>query len=67
MMTQTISVTGMTCANCVRHVREALAEIPGVRGVEVDLATERASLDVEREIDRATLRAALEAQEYGLQ
>lgn len=65
-MTQTISVTGMTCANCVRHVRDALAEIPGVRTVDVDLATERATLDVEREIERETLRSALEAQEYGL-
>ena len=32
----TLTVTGMTCGNCVRHVQEALAEIPGVH-VEVDL------------------------------
>jgi len=27
----------MTCGNCVRHVEEALADLPGVRA-EVDLA-----------------------------
>ena len=25
-----IEVTGMTCANCERHVRDALAAVPGV-------------------------------------
>ena len=34
-----LSVTGMTCGNCVRHVREALEELPGVRaGVDLDAA-----------------------------
>lgn len=66
-MVQTITVTGMTCANCVRHVRDALADLPGVSGVEIELASGRATFEVAREIDTATLRAALEAQEYGLQ
>lgn len=65
-MIQALTVTGMTCANCVRHVTAALSEIPGVRGVSIDLSSGRADLDVEHEIDRATLRAALEADEYGL-
>lgn len=33
-----LSIAGMTCGNCVRHVREGLQEIPGVRA-EVDLGT----------------------------
>jgi copper chaperone CopZ len=31
-----LTVRGMTCGNCVRHVQEALAELPGVSAV-VDL------------------------------
>jgi P-type Cu+ transporter len=49
----TLSVGGMTCDNCVRHVEEALAGIPGVRAM-VDLAaatavvTHDASVPVDR-------------------
>lgn len=65
-MIQTITVSGMTCANCVRHVRDALGEMPGVRAVDVDLASGRTTLDVEHEIDLAAIRTILEADEYGL-
>ncbi len=65
-MTQTFTVTGMTCANCVRHVRDSLGEMPGVRRVDVDLASGRTTLDVEHEIDLAAIAAVLEAEEYGL-
>lgn len=34
-----LTVDGMTCGNCVRHVRDALAEIPGVSAsVDLDAA-----------------------------
>jgi len=33
-----LSVGGMTCQNCVRHVREALQAVEGVRSVDVELA-----------------------------
>jgi copper chaperone CopZ len=33
------TVTGMTCGHCVMSVREAVSEVPGVDGVEVDLAS----------------------------
>ena len=35
----TLEVRGMTCNNCVRHVTKALQGLPGVRAVEVDLAS----------------------------
>ena len=66
MTTQTLTVTGMTCANCVRHVRDALAQIPGVTDVVVDLASGRATLRTQAPIDPATLRSVLEAEEYGV-
>ncbi len=35
-----LTVRGMTCGNCARHVHEALTEIPGVRAtVDLDTAT----------------------------
>ena len=37
-----LGIAGMTCASCVRRVERALAKVPGVAGVSVNLATERA-------------------------
>jgi len=65
-MIQTISVTGMTCQNCVRHVGQALSVLPGVRSVDVDLDGGAARLDTEREIPRAELTAALDEAGYQL-
>ncbi len=39
-----LPITGMTCASCVRRVEKAIARIPGVDNVAVNLATERASV-----------------------
>jgi copper chaperone CopZ len=38
METINLSITGMTCGNCVKHVEKALKGVEGVTGVEVDLA-----------------------------
>jgi Cu+-exporting ATPase len=35
-------VTGMNCANCARHVTDALQGVPGVAGADVSLQEERA-------------------------
>ena len=40
----TISVGGMTCAACVRRVEQAIGEVAGVRDVNVNLATARATI-----------------------
>ena len=37
--TRTYEVGGMTCEHCRASVREEVAEVPGVDGVDVDLAT----------------------------
>jgi len=39
-----LPVQGMTCASCVNHVQKALSQVHGVENVNVNLATERASL-----------------------
>jgi copper chaperone len=39
--TATYAVTGMTCEHCARAVRDEIGRLPGVVGVDVDLATGR--------------------------
>ncbi|MBP9902400.1 MAG: cation-translocating P-type ATPase [Verrucomicrobia bacterium] len=39
-----LSVTGMTCNNCARHVTEALQSVPGVHSASVALEAGRASV-----------------------
>ncbi|MBW7926733.1 MAG: heavy-metal-associated domain-containing protein [Fimbriimonadaceae bacterium] len=64
MPTTLYNVTGMSCQNCVRHVREAIAALPGVLSVEVDLASGSARVE-HTELDDAALIAALEDEGYG--
>ncbi len=39
-----LTVEGMTCQNCARHVREALLSVPGVSVATVDLEAQRATV-----------------------
>ncbi len=39
MQTVQLSVTGMTCGNCVKHVDHAIRAIAGVEDVQVELAS----------------------------
>ncbi len=41
----TIPVTGMTCASCVVTIEKGLSKLPGVSRVNVNLATEKASIE----------------------
>lgn len=46
LKTITLSIAGMTCANCVAHVEGSLLSVPGVINVNVILATERATVEI---------------------
>jgi len=62
-----LPITGMTCASCVRRVERALAKVPGVESVAVNLATERATVDFYPGVaSLADLRVAVEQAGYGL-
>jgi Cu+-exporting ATPase len=43
----TFRVEGMTCASCVARVEKALARVPGAAGAAVNLATEKAGVDLD--------------------
>src|SRR5207302_6051058 len=59
-------VTGMTCASCVASVEDALRGVAGVRTADVNLATERARVEVDSaSADDAALVRAIERAGYG--
>src|SRR5438093_13203654 len=59
-------VTGMTCASCVASVEDALRGVAGVREADVNLATERARVEVDpTRADDAALVRAIERAGYG--
>lgn len=41
-----LAISGMTCASCVSHVEEALKKVSGVESVSVNLATEKAEVEL---------------------
>ncbi|GAB4293112.1 MAG: heavy metal translocating P-type ATPase [Ignavibacteriaceae bacterium] len=45
-----LPVTGMTCASCVARVERSISKVPGVKNVSVNLATEKATLEVDDEL-----------------
>ena len=58
-------VQGMDCANCVATVRSAIAHVPGVTSVEVYLATEKASVTLDRSrVGAERIRQAIESAGY---
>lgn len=54
-----IAIEGMSCASCVGRVEKALAALPGVQQVAVNLATERATIRSAWPIPFADLRQAV--------
>ncbi|MGZ8273707.1 MAG: copper ion binding protein, partial [Burkholderiaceae bacterium] len=60
-----LPVEGMTCASCVAHVEKALAKVPGVRKVAVNLATESAAVEGAG-LNAAALQGAVGAAGYAV-
>ncbi len=59
-----IAVAGMTCASCVGHVEKAIAKLPGVTRVSVNLATERADVTFAGAADAGAVVQAIERAGY---
>lgn len=59
-MKKKITIEGMSCMHCVKHVEEALKEISGVMGVKVDLQGKNAVVDLSGEVSDDALKAAIE-------
>src|SRR5690606_38873119 len=54
-----LAIEGMTCASCVGRIERALGKVPGVRRVSVNLASERAHVQLLEGTPAAELLAAV--------
>lgn len=54
-----LPIEGMNCASCVGRVEAALSQVPGVNHVAVNLATERADLRLEGNVETSRLVEAV--------
>ena len=59
-------VSGMTCASCVARVEKALTGVPGVVSAQVNLASEKATVQYIEGTDVAALQRAVEEAGYHL-
>ena len=63
-MEKVISIEGMACMHCVKHVQEALAAVPGVQEVNVDLEGKSATVSVDGSVSDEALKAAVDGAGY---
>ena len=63
-MEKVISIEGMACMHCVKHVQEALAAVPGVQEVTVDLEGKSATVSVDGSVTDEALKAAVDGAGY---
>jgi copper chaperone len=66
MTTATYTVSGMTCGHCVSAVTEEVTAVPGVTGVDVDLASGRLTVTIDAPVDESAVRAAVDEAGYEL-
>ncbi|KAF6687079.1 copper-translocating P-type ATPase [Pseudomonas sp. EKM23D] len=59
-----LPIGGMTCASCAGRVERALGKVPGVQRVSVNLANERAHVEVLGQMDPSVLIAAVDKAGY---
>ncbi|MFC6336796.1 heavy metal translocating P-type ATPase [Pseudomonas sp. CCM 7891] len=59
-----LPIGGMTCASCAGRVERALGKVPGVQSVSVNLANERAHVEVLGQLDPGILIAAVDKAGY---
>ncbi|GAA0397368.1 heavy metal translocating P-type ATPase [Brevundimonas terrae] len=64
--TISLPIEGMTCASCVGRVEAQLNKVAGVEKVSVNLATERAEIRADSNVDRTALVKAVETAGYSV-
>lgn len=63
-MQKTISIEGMMCMHCVKHVNEALSKVDGVSLVEVSLENKNAIVTLTKDVSDSALKSAVENAGY---
>jgi copper chaperone len=58
-------IPDMTCGSCVRHVQDALKDVPGVASCVIDLRQRHVTLQASDQDAVAAARAKLDDEGYG--
>jgi copper chaperone len=58
-MAYTFDVKDMTCGGCASSVRNAVARVPGVQGIEIDVPSGRVVVDAPANVPVETIVAAM--------
>lgn len=67
MNTLILTVTGMSCMGCVNSVKNLVGALPGIDGIDIDLASGRVEIRHDpAQADAAAIRAAIEDGGYGI-
>jgi copper chaperone len=66
MTSAVYEVTGLSCEHCANSVTEELTKIGGVAAVRVDVPAGRVEVDSDAELDRDSVREAVEEAGYQL-
>lgn len=67
-MKKTLIVDGMSCMNCVKHLREALEEdIQGVKVIDINLENKCAIVELEDSVTDEMLKELIDEVGYSLQ
>lgn len=64
IMKKTISIEGMMCMHCVKHVKDALSAVDGISSVEVSLENKNAIVTLTKDVSDSALKAAVENAGY---
>ena len=65
-MEKKMNITGMMCGHCEARVKKALESVEGVDHAEVSHESGTATVFLKKEVDNATLKAAVEQEDYGV-
>ena len=65
-VTETYTVTGMTCGHCVQAVTDELLRLPGIRDVKVDLNSGAVSVESDGLVPLDEVRGAVDEAGYAL-
>jgi len=63
---ETIRILGMSCQHCVMSVTRALANLPGVKNIRVDLVKGQATFEKDQDVSPDQIREAIEGAGYTL-
>ena len=64
MSTTDYAVRGMTCGHCASAVTEEVSRIPGVTGVQVDVAAGRVTVEADQPVSAGAVAAAVDEAGY---